>query len=416
MRKLLTLLFIIPLFVTGQEKGINFEHNGNWEKIKAKAKAENKHIFVDCFTTWCGPCIWMAENVFPQENVGTFFNANFVNLKLQMDQTKKDTEEVKSWYSEATRFAKDYGVRAYPTFLIFSPNGELVHRMVGGGEAESFIARAKEGLNPETQYVTLVKKFEANPKDAAIAKSLAKAAQSAYDEAMSSKAITAFIESVGVEGALTSDNIDLLLQGATSSKSASYGIIKDNMKKVDALLEETQKPGSSNDILSSILVYELVMPKIGKAETPSVDFVALQKEIEQVHPYVDMTSSLARAKAQYYGRVKNWPAFKDAVDEFVKVGSKRLSPQDLNSFAWTIFENCDDAACITSALAWSKKSLEAGENAAYLDTYANLLYKSGDKANAIKWQEKALVAASESEKENYQAILNKMKAGEPTWD
>lgn len=416
MRKLLTLLFIIPFFVTGQEKGIHFEHNSNWDKVKAKAKAENKHIFVDCFTTWCGPCIWMAENVFPQENVGSFFNANFVNLKLQMDQTKKDTDEVKSWYTEATRFAKDYDVRAYPTFLIFSPDGELVHRMVGGGEAEAFIARAKEGLHPETQYVTLVQKFESNPKDAAIAKSLAKAAQSAYDEVMASKAIAAFIETVGVDGALTSDNIDLLLQGATSSKSASYGIIKDNMKKVDLLLAKGKGEKNSNDVLSAVLTRELVMPKMNRGEYTPVDFVALQKEIENAHPYVDMKSSIALSKAQYYGFHKDWPIFKDAVNEFVQLSNKAISPEMLNSFAWTIFENCNDAACITSALTWSKRSLEGGENAAYLDTYANLLYKSGDKVNAIKWQEKALGAASVGEKENYQATLDKMKAGQPTWD
>src|SRR5690606_162646 len=126
MRKLFIMLFLIPLLTTAQEKGIQFEHNTNWEKLKEKAKAENKHIFVDCFTTWCGPCKWMADNVFVQEEVGEFFNDNFVNLKLQFDETKEDSEDVKSWYDEAKRFAKDYEVRAYPTFLVFDPNGELV--------------------------------------------------------------------------------------------------------------------------------------------------------------------------------------------------------------------------------------------------------------------------------------------------
>jgi len=170
MKKLFLLTLMLPFLAIGQEKGIRFEHGSTWEKVKAKAKAENKHIFVDCFTTWCGPCIWIAEHVFPQEKVGDFFNANFVNLKLQMDQTGKDSEEVRSWYGEAKRFAKEYAVRAYPTFLVFSPEGKLVHRMVGGSEADEFIARAKEALDPEKQYVTLVDRFEANPNDADLAK------------------------------------------------------------------------------------------------------------------------------------------------------------------------------------------------------------------------------------------------------
>src|SRR5690606_39985336 len=78
MRKLLFILCCIPLLAVAQEKGIQFEHQTTWEKVKAKAKAENKHIFVDCFTTWCGPCKYMSSTIFPQEKVGYFFNAHFV--------------------------------------------------------------------------------------------------------------------------------------------------------------------------------------------------------------------------------------------------------------------------------------------------------------------------------------------------
>ncbi|MDG1903455.1 MAG: thioredoxin domain-containing protein, partial [Schleiferiaceae bacterium] len=37
------------------EDGIKFEQ-GNWANTLAKAKAENKIVFVDAYTTWCGPC------------------------------------------------------------------------------------------------------------------------------------------------------------------------------------------------------------------------------------------------------------------------------------------------------------------------------------------------------------------------
>jgi len=65
MKKMLIILFLSPLFLFAQEVGIHFEHNTDWQKVKEKAKAEDKFIFVDCYTTWCGPCIWMADNVFP---------------------------------------------------------------------------------------------------------------------------------------------------------------------------------------------------------------------------------------------------------------------------------------------------------------------------------------------------------------
>lgn len=412
MRKLLFILCCIPLLAVAQEKGIQFEHQTTWEKVKAKAKAENKHIFVDCFTTWCGPCKYMSSTIFPQEKVGDFFNAHFVNLKIQMDQTKEDSEDVKSWYEEAKRFASDYAVRAYPTFLIFNPEGELVHRIIGGGEADMFIAKAKEGLNPETQYVTTVKRFEQHPDDAGIAKKTAQIALASYDNKLANRAIERYIGLAGAEELLTAENIRLLIQGASSSKSAAYQIIRDNRSRVDELLRE--KKQSANDVLSSVLANEFVGPKIRNKEK-DLDFAALQATFEKEHPYVDMAPILTHAKAQYYFVQKNWPAFKDAVNEMIATNNKNISPTSLNSFAWSVFENCDDPACVQAALTWSKKSLEAGEQPAFLDTYANLLYKSGDKDNAIIWQEKALEKAVDAEKSTYAATLEKMKKGEPTW-
>src|SRR5215831_9330297 len=61
------------------EKGVHFEDNLSWSAIQAKARAENKFIFVDCYTSWCGPCKYMAKNIFPQQEAGDFFNDKFIS-------------------------------------------------------------------------------------------------------------------------------------------------------------------------------------------------------------------------------------------------------------------------------------------------------------------------------------------------
>ncbi|MGO3806262.1 MAG: thioredoxin family protein, partial [Sphingobacterium sp.] len=236
MKKLLFLLLIVPFIGFSQDKGVTFEHGVTWQAVKEKAKTENKFIFVDCFTTWCKPCEYMSKTVFPQDTVGEFFNAHFINLKVQMDQTDHDAPETKSWYTEAQRFADDYQVVAYPTFLIFDPQGELVHRIVGGGEASEFIARAKQGLDPKTQYVTLVNKYHQNPDDAMLSKQMLNAALGAYDRPLAQEAASRYIELLGEEAMLTPGNIDILLRGAKSSDSPAFTIIKNNKDKVDELL------------------------------------------------------------------------------------------------------------------------------------------------------------------------------------
>ena len=59
--------------------GIVFKKD-DWSAILAQAKAEDKLIFVDAYTTWCGPCKKMDRDVFPQMEVGSFYNAMFINV------------------------------------------------------------------------------------------------------------------------------------------------------------------------------------------------------------------------------------------------------------------------------------------------------------------------------------------------
>ena len=51
----LMVLLIVGFAAKAQNRSINFEH-GTWKEIKEKAGAENKLIFVDAYTSWCGPC------------------------------------------------------------------------------------------------------------------------------------------------------------------------------------------------------------------------------------------------------------------------------------------------------------------------------------------------------------------------
>ena len=101
MKNIITQILCVVMYiccVNAQSTGIHFEHNSNWETILKRAKAENKYIFVDCFTTWCGPCTYMSAQIFPLKEVGEFYNTKFLNLKLQFDTTQSDNEDVKNWY------------------------------------------------------------------------------------------------------------------------------------------------------------------------------------------------------------------------------------------------------------------------------------------------------------------------------
>ena len=114
-------------------QGIDFEPEGTTLVAAAtKAKKENKLVFVDCYTQWCGPCKKMARDIFPDAKVGKYMNARFVNVKIDMEAK----------YAEG--LAKEWQVSGYPTFIIFNADGKEIGRFMGGSDADGFIRRVGE--------------------------------------------------------------------------------------------------------------------------------------------------------------------------------------------------------------------------------------------------------------------------------
>lgn len=72
---ILTAILLIASFTVFSQKGVNFE-DLTFNEALAKAKAENKLVFMDCCTRWCGACIQIAKNLFPLESVGKLLNEN----------------------------------------------------------------------------------------------------------------------------------------------------------------------------------------------------------------------------------------------------------------------------------------------------------------------------------------------------
>jgi len=113
--------------------GINFFH-GTLKEAKAKAKKENKLIFIDCFTTWCGPCKKMAKTTFVSKEVGDYYNKNFICMKIDMEA------------GEGTTVASSYAIEAYPTYLFLDHKGDVKHRDLGFIDANRFIEVGKTAL------------------------------------------------------------------------------------------------------------------------------------------------------------------------------------------------------------------------------------------------------------------------------
>lgn len=139
---------IYAISLSAQSAGINFLHGVTWAEAVTKAKAENKLIFIDFYTQWCGPCMNMAQTVFSLPTVGYYYNHTFVNLKI-------DAEE-----GEGITLAKKYGVHSYPTYAFIDPTTEnIVHRSSSRQSAEQFIQTGKDATIPTQRSFYLQEQY-----------------------------------------------------------------------------------------------------------------------------------------------------------------------------------------------------------------------------------------------------------------
>lgn len=141
MKKVVALLaigIVTMAFMTNKDKvekqdeqGIKFKHI-SLEEAKKKAAEDDQLIFIDAYTSWCGPCKKMAATSFQEEKVGELFNESFVNLKIDVE---KD--------ADGAEIARLYKVKAYPTLLFIDSEGKLVKSVIGYQTGDQLINIAK---------------------------------------------------------------------------------------------------------------------------------------------------------------------------------------------------------------------------------------------------------------------------------
>jgi thioredoxin 1 len=101
-----------------EKKGIHF-FEGTLKEALQKASEENKPIFIDVYATWCGPCKQLKKSTFKDEEVGTYFNKNFVNIAID-GETKEGIEMINK-----------YAIQGYPTLMIIDKDGKLLAKQMG---------------------------------------------------------------------------------------------------------------------------------------------------------------------------------------------------------------------------------------------------------------------------------------------
>jgi thioredoxin-related protein len=377
----LCLLLISAFSISAQETtGIVFEEK-SFDELLTQAKQQDKLIFIDAYTTWCGPCKMMTAKVFPQEAVGTVYNEKFINTKFDMEK------------GEGPGLAQRFNVRAYPTYLFVNGDGELVHKGLGYIPAEQLLTLA-EVADSDANLLALNRRYEAGERDAEFVQSYAQTLIDVYEQDKASKLIDTYLAGLDQEEWKTEAVMGMIVNSPSELGSERFNFMMKNAEafgKMVGVSEFTSK------------VQAILVPAYMQANaTRELPEVAKMKAY-----YTEQAGSMADRLSAHYNMIysqRNAPeAYPDAaIAYFSKYASDNA--MELNTVAWNFFENADDPDHLNLALDWATESVRLDKQYMNMDTLAWLYHKLGRSDEAKATAEEAIELAK-TEGSDYSGTL-----------
>jgi thiol-disulfide isomerase/thioredoxin len=447
------LIIVLTLLTSGlyAQQGIHFEH-GTWKDVLAKAKAEKKLIFIDIYTSWCGPCKLMAKDIFPLKSVGDKFNANFINFKIDAEK------------GEGIEIAKTYKVNAYPTYLFVNGDGTLFYTMLGAMSEAQFLKEAANALvefsDPkpiavwDAEYPSMT-----NNKDFLL-NYLKKKQKLGLKSGV---ILDQYIAVAPKEEVLSKETISLLLQQQSASVDGPY--IKFLITNKDEIEKVAELPAGT---LNNVISY-LAMSDIGRAvEKRDEKLLNTIISVRAVYLSPDKVEVDAdQIRMNYFTRTKNEKElikvldrygkallnydkeklkaanannlkrfeeayaagqFKDASAEEIEAGRKFYSASESIDYAYRIralaesaLKVVNDKRVLNQAINWLNFAAGYSDNFTIPEVTAGVMQKLGRKADAIKFQEKAIASypgsalKGDAVATRLQDNLKKINMNKPVW-
>lgn len=353
-----------------QTKEIHFEKS-SFADIKAKAKKENKLIFIDAYTSWCGPCKWMAANVFTNDTVADYFNTKFINAKIDMEK------------GEGPEIAKLYDVRCYPNLLFIDGEGKLIHRGAGGLKTKQLIELADNAFNPEKRFSKYTSEYASKKTDATFLLN--------YMDALDRGCLPAddvlkdYFATQKEENFTNRQNWTAIYNYTNDYNSKEFAYL---LKNIDAY-KKLYTADSVNQKVKGVLIqsgYRAVFKRDGVSDAGYNTYVSEMRGLNNgIADQAVFNISLA-----YYENKKDWATyskiFAEQADKYLK------EPEEINNVSWNLYENSDNKNALLKAEFLMSKIVEGSEWFVY-DTYAAVLYKLKKKKEAKAAAEKAIEMA-----------------------
>jgi len=367
-------------------QGIDFSTQ-KWDQVLEQAKEEDKIVFVDAYTDWCGPCKKMSKQVFTSKKVGKFYNDNFINVKVDMEK------------GPGPSLGQNYNVFVYPTLLFVDGFGSLVHRVAGYQNVEQLITEGKTASDPSHSLAAMDKKYNSGERNPGFLKTYLKAKAMAMDGTHLPIA-EEYLKTQ--EDWSEPDNLSLIFNMTEDADSEMFEYLVANKSLFVEQYGGSELEGK---------IQQIIFAKIG-TEDKDLTMEDVGALFQKAYPNraAKMTSAYRMTFTRERGDRAGFA--NAALDHFKKYPS--TDPDELNDAAWTMYQVIDDNVLLKGATKLAKQSIKLDKGYYNTDTLAALYSKMGKKGKALKTANKAIALAKEGG-EDYsttEELIQKIKAGE----
>ena len=124
-----------PRFEYDETSSVNFIKPNVLSDVLEHAKEEGEKLtFVKFYTDWCLPCQIMDETVFINKTLGTYYNTNFINYKVNAEEQE----------GPDLRFI--FQVEEFPTFIFMDSNGRIILKDKGSQSTTNMMIMAETAI------------------------------------------------------------------------------------------------------------------------------------------------------------------------------------------------------------------------------------------------------------------------------
>ena len=363
----------------------------DYTKALEIANKEDKVLFIDFYTTWCAPCKKLDKLVFQNDSIKQILKNDIVLLRYNAEN---DT---------IFHLSKKHHVSSYPTGLTLNKNGYVLNRRYGfpGADFETLSKNVLEFINESV---------ELNKKDKVL-----KGYSNKIDASKYPKFYVDYVNrtNIKINNSVLSDNL-INTQDKFSEEYFSTLIYFGRDAPVDIadmVLNNKQKYITlygKKDV--ETLLYFLTSAKFNVA----ISEISPEKYDEAVAFTKNALSQkwvndiLPNYEKDYLKAQNKW-------DEVFEINKKLKDKGEfdngyINHFSWQVYEDCDDQKVIKKCLEWMKEVTNEEPTYTYLDTYANLMYKSGNKKGTRRIALLAIEAAKKEDEntKSMEELINKL--------